>query len=121
MISLGVSLAGCGSTPSPPTAIQSPVATALSWFRAVNSHDMPTAQAHFAPASRDMMDWSQWGPPFTHLHCRLESGSATRAVVYCSFAPINDPNTGMSNDSFWNVHLQRETSGRWLIHDYGQG
>jgi hypothetical protein len=28
---------------------------------------------------------------------------------------------GMSNTSFWDVYLQQESSGRWLINNYGQG
>jgi hypothetical protein len=93
----------------------------LSWFKALNSHDMTTAQAHFTAASHDMMDWSDWAPPFTHLHCRLASGSANTAVVHCSFAPITDADAGMDNESFWNVYLQRQASGHWLINNYGQG
>ena len=48
--------------PAPPIAIQSPVATTVSWFRAVNDHNMPLAQEHFVSANRDMMNWSSWGP-----------------------------------------------------------
>ena len=121
LAAMGVGLAACGSSPPTPIAVQSPVATTLSWFRAVNAHDMPTAQAHFAPGSRDMMNWSQWGPPFTQLHCALQTASTTVAVVHCSFAPITDADTGMDNESFWNVYLQREPSGLWLINNYGQG
>ena len=39
----------------------------------------------------------------------------------CTYAEINDPSTGMSNQDFWDVYLQREPSGRWLINNYGQG
>jgi hypothetical protein len=82
---------------------------------------MPLALAHFVPADREMMEWSSWGPPFTHLHCRLQSEVAASAVVGCNFAEINDPDTGMSNVSGWNVYLQQDSSGRWLINNYGQG
>jgi hypothetical protein len=82
---------------------------------------MSLALAHFVPADRKMMQWSSWGPPFTHLRCSLRGGGATTAVVYCTFDEINDPDMGMSNTSFWNVYLQRESSGRWLITNYGQG
>ena len=118
---IGVGLAGCGTSASPPIAIQSPVATTLSWFQAVNDHNMPLAQEHFVAADRDMMNWSSWGPPFKDLHCRLESGTASSANVHCTFSPITDANSGLSGDSFWNVYLQREPSGRWLINNYGQG
>lgn len=66
------------------------------------------------------MEWSQWGPPFTHLHCSQSSDTATRAHVYCTFDKINDPGTGMSNVSFWSVYMQRDASGPWLISGYGQ-
>jgi hypothetical protein len=107
------------SGPPPTIAIQSPVATTLSWFAAVNDQDMPLALAHFVPADREMMEWSSWGPPFVHLHCSLQSKVATNAVVYCTFKVIND--FDMSNVSTWDVYLQREFSGRWLINNYGQG
>lgn len=109
------------SGPLPTIAIQSPVATTLSWFSAVNDQNLPLALAHFAPGARGQMQWSSWGPPFTHLHCSLESKATTNAQVYCTFADINDPDTGMSNVSNWAVYLQRESSGRWLINSYGQG
>lgn len=121
LVGVSFGLAGCGSAPPPPIAIQSPVATTLSWFDALNAHNMAVAQEHFVRADRDMMDWSSWGPPFTDLHCHLQSGSVKSAIVYCSFSPITDADTGMSGDAFWDVYLQREPSGRWLINNYGQG
>jgi hypothetical protein len=102
-------------------AIQSPVNTTLSWFAAINAHDMPLALAHFVPADRDMMKWSSWGVPFQNIHCSLMNRSTSRASVYCTFKDINDANMGMSNVSFWTVSYQREASGRWLINNYGQG
>lgn len=108
--------------PQPPdVAIQSPVATTLSWFASINAHDRPLAIAHFVPADRDMMEWTNWGVPFTGLHCSLMNRSTLHASVYCKFNVINDPNMGMGNVSFWTVALQREPSGRWLINNYGQG
>ena len=121
LVPFGICLAACSAGPPPPTAVEGPVASTLSWFRALNAHDMPLAQEHFVRADRDMMQWSSWGPPFTHLRCHLQSGTADRANVYCSFSPITDAATGMSGDSFWTVYLQRESSGRWLIDNYGQG
>jgi hypothetical protein len=106
--------------PLPTISVQPPVATTLSWFSAVNSQDMPLALAHFVPADRGMMEWSQWGPPFNNLHCSLSSEVAKDAHVLCTFDKINDPETGMSNTSFWSVYLQQEPSGRWLINSYGQ-
>lgn len=121
LVGVGAALPGCSSAPPPPIAIQSPVATTLSWFKAVNAHNMPLAQEHFVRADRGMMDWASWGPAFTDLRCHLRSGHAKSANVYCSFSPITDADTGMSGDAFWDVYLQREPSGRWLINNYGQG
>jgi hypothetical protein len=82
---------------------------------------MQQAVEHFAPAERGMMGWSTWGPPFTHLHCALTFETSTKAAVLCTFTDINDPDTGMSNVSFWSVDLQRNHAGPWLINNYGQG
>jgi hypothetical protein len=81
---------GCGSTSShggalPTIAVHSPVATALSWFAALNAHNKSLALAHFAPADREQMEWSSWVPPFKHLKCSQRSGSATSADVTCTF------------------------------------
>jgi hypothetical protein len=100
-------------------AIQSPVATTVSWFAALNAHNKPLALAHFIFGDRDMMEWSFWGPPFKGLHCSQTSETATRADVYCTFDDVND--SDMSNVDFWTVSLQRSLSGPWLINNYGQG
>lgn len=105
----------------PTIAVQSPVDTTEAWFGAVNVQNMPLAQAHFASADREQMNWSSWGKPFTDLHCSLTSQSQNSAGVYCTFATQNDPATEMSNVNFWSVHLIRASSGRWLITNYGQG
>lgn len=105
----------------PSIAVQSPVATTLSWFAAVNANNKPLALAHFAAADRDQMEWSSWAPRFKHLRCSQESGSATSADVTCTFDEINDPDAGMSNTTFWDVYLQRVPPGPWLINGYGQG
>jgi hypothetical protein len=105
----------------PQIRVQSPVKTTVAWFKAVNDQNAPLALAHFAAAERDQMEWSQWGPPFQHLRCNLQSGTSSSAIVYCSFSPITDASTGMSGDASWDVYLQREASGRWLINNCGQG
>ena len=127
LVSAALGLTACSSGPAsysgplPQIQVQSPVETTVAWFKAVDDQNAPLALAHFAAAERDQMEWSQWGPPFRDLHCKLQSGTAASAVVYCSFAMINDPDTGMSNTSFWTVDLQHEPSGQWLINSYGQG
>jgi hypothetical protein len=105
----------------PTIAVQSPVSTTEAWFAAVNAHNMPLAQAHFAPAARDQMAWSSWGQPFTDLHCSLTKKRPSWAAVICTFATQNDPSSGMSNVDFFTVELIHESSGRWLITNYGQG
>lgn len=106
---------------TPTIAVESPVRTTEAWFAAVDAHDMPLAKAHFAPGSRDQMNWSSWGQPFINLHCSLKRHSHTDADVLCTFADQNDPSTGMSNVDFLTFELTRATSGRWLIVNYGQG
>ena len=127
LVGVALSLTACSSGPAsysgplPQIQVQSPVETTIGWFKAVDDRNAPLALAHFAAAVRDQMKWSSWGPPFTHLHCSPQSESAKEAEVDCTYAEINDPSTGMSNQDFWDVYLQREPSGRWLINNYGQG
>jgi hypothetical protein len=104
--------------------VQSPVATAESWFAAINARKQSLALAHFAPGEYQMMEWSSWGPHFRNVHCSLLPAvpqTATSAVVRCTYDPINDPEAGMSNENFWDVYLQRTPPGHWLINNYGQG
>jgi hypothetical protein len=82
------------------------------------------ALAHFEPAVAEQMDWgngdtSTW-PTFSLLHCKPTSQSATTASVYCTFSESQAPAVG-NPDSFWTVDLQRQSDGRWLISNYGQG
>jgi hypothetical protein len=40
--------------------------------------------------------------------------------VYCSFT--GSPPEAMGNpDTWWNIAMQRQPSGSWLITNYGQG
>lgn len=127
---LTIFLAGCGSltwrTKNLPTIpVQSPVATAESWFAAINARKQSLALAHFAPAQYQMMEWSSWGPHFKNVKCTQLSGvfpqTATSSVVRCTYDTINDPEAGMSKENFWDVYLQRAPPGPWLINNYGQG
>ncbi|MGB8197945.1 MAG: hypothetical protein WCF25_13160 [Acidimicrobiales bacterium] len=102
-------------------AVESPVRTTEAWFAAVNARDMTLAKAHFAPASRDQMNWSSWGQPFINLHCSLKRHNRMNAEVLCTFDDQNDPSTGMSDVDFWTVELTRAHDGPWLIINYGQG
>ena len=86
--------------------------------------DKAAALAHFEPATARQMNWangdtSTW-PTFSALHCKPTSQSATTASVSCTFSESEAPAAG-NPDSFWGVDLQRQSDGRWLISDYGQG
>lgn len=118
----GVGLAGCGgSGPLPPVTAQPPVATTLSWFRAINSGNDPLALAHFAPGSRDQMEWSDFGSiSFTDVRCHVIGESASSSNVGCRFQVPNAP-PDMQGVTGWSVHLERTQSGPWLITTYGQG
>jgi hypothetical protein len=101
----------------PQIPLQPPVAATASWFEALNSCNMPLIDAHMAPAKRG--DWTCIDP-FTHLHCVPESQAASTASVRCTFDPQNDPRVGNTGDTFWSVYLERSSSGRWLVTDWGQ-
>jgi hypothetical protein len=112
------------AVPVPESSFATPLEAALSWFAAVNAKDRAAAVAHFAPADASMMDWgngdtSTWST-FTRLHCRPLSSSAASAAVYCSFDESQSTSEG-NPDTFWTLWLTRQTDGRWLIGDYGQG
>jgi hypothetical protein len=103
---------------------QSPEQATLSWFYAINHKDKDAAVAHFEPAAASQMDWgygdtSTW-PTFSALHCKPASQGATAASVYCTFSESQAPAVG-NPDSFWTVYLQRQSGGRWLISNYGNG
>ena len=101
-----------------------PLQATLSWFAAVNARDRAAAVAHFVPADADMMNWgngdtSTWST-FTRLRCKPVSQAAASAAVYCSFD--ESPSLSEGNpDNFWTVWLARQSDGRWLIDNYGQG
>jgi len=103
---------------------QSPEQATLSWFFAVNHKDKAAAVAHFTPAAAGDMNWgngdtSTWAT-FSALQCKQISASAVSAVVYCTFKESQAPSVG-NPDSYWTVSLERQTDGRWLINNYGQG
>ncbi len=110
--------------PVPEPAFATPLAATLSWFAAVNAKDRAAAVAHFVPADASMMGWgngdtSTWST-FTRLRCKPLSSGAASATVYCSFDESQSPSEG-NPGTFWTVWLARQTDGRWLINNYGQG
>lgn len=127
-VASAVALAGCGSPRgSMVTAAalyRSPEKATLSWFYAINHKDKADAVAHFTHAAAGQMDWgygdtSTW-PTFSALHCKPSSRGARTASVYCTFSESQASAAG-NPDSFWTVYLQRQSDGRWLIDNYGQG
>jgi hypothetical protein len=124
-----VSLKRASSTPEwadlpAASSYQSPEQATLSWFYAINHKDKAAAVPHFVPAAAAQMSWgngdtSTW-PTFSLLHCKPISQSATTALVYCTFSESQAPAVG-NPESFWTVDLQRQSDGRWLISNYGQG
>src|SRR5664280_426880 len=101
----------------PQVPIQPPVAATVSWFEALNACNMQVINAHMSPAKRG--GWTCIDP-FTHLHCVPESQAASTASVRCTFDPQNDPRVGYTGDTFWSVYLERSSSDRWLVTDWGQ-
>jgi hypothetical protein len=78
---------------------------------------VPLINAHLSPSKRG--SWTCIDP-FTHVHCVSESQTPTKASVYCTFDPQNDPRVGNTGDTFWSVYLEHSDSGRWLVTDWGQ-
>ena len=118
-VTVTLMLAACTSSAAPPrVATQSPVNTALSWFKAINEHNMPLAQAHFARADRNQMEWSDSGS-FYDLRCRLIAQAMTTSQVRCTFMMHKRP-IDMLNVTYWSVSMQRKPPGPWLITGYGQ-
>ena len=122
--------AGCSSSPTAghstdrPSASQTPVEAAKSWFRAINTKDKAEAVAHFQSSAQDQMDWGSgdttgW-PTFSSVRCHLVNENERDAAVYCSFSESDAPDVG-NPDSFWTIELQRQLGKPWLITGYGQG
>ena len=131
-------LAGCGGSSAPAhIAVKSPEATALAWFSAINAHNMPLAVAHFAPADRGQMAWSDFDSvTFSNVQCALQSetqseskrlfathssSSQASASVMCTFTPHVPSGNQVEHDGFWTVYLHKVSSGPWLITSYGTG
>ncbi len=119
----GCSISTTGGIDPPPSP-QTPVQTAMEWFKAINSKDVAAARVHFVPKQMGMMNWangnaSQW-PMFSTIHCRTTAESTTNAAVNCTFAESLSMATG-NPDSFWNISMVPGPAGTWLIDNYGQG
>jgi hypothetical protein len=122
VVALAAAGTGCGKDALPHIAVQSPVDTALSWFKSIDEHNLPLAKAHFAPADRSQMAWGSdfEGSSFSDVRCRLVAQEITTSEVYCAFDMPRRP-SDMDGVTFWTIDMQREPAGPWLIASYGQG
>jgi hypothetical protein len=118
-------LAACSTTTehaSAPSVPLTPTETVLAWFHAMNAQDGAATQAYLASSARYPSDAAGTIPRngFRKVHCRpLGRTTRTKATVYCSFTEA--PGTWMGNpDTWWTVAL-RNSGGRWLITNHGQG
>ena len=123
-VAMTLILAGCKSSaaPRPGIAVQSPINTALSWFKAINEHNMPLVLEHFARADRNQMesvvDVDSYS--FYDLRCRLIAKGMTTSWVRCMFKMHNPSPPEMLDVTYWSVYMQRKPPGPWLITGYGQ-
>jgi hypothetical protein len=108
-------------------AVQSPVDTVYSFFKALNSGDTRLADAYLSADS--MLPRGGDAPPndeFENLTCHPASAANpdivdtdTRAVVACEF-DIREDWSGFSAMHYgWGVWLERQPPGPWLVHDWG--
>ncbi len=111
--------------PLPQIPVQSATATTLMWFKALQDGDQPLELALSTPAVRG----SDSGCSFyvTEVRCHGDSGppeDLTFTTVVCTFhVPSNPPNCcyDPGTDVGWEVDLERQPAGPWLIKDWGQG
>ncbi len=107
--------------PLPTTPIQTPVATAYSWFTSMNRRDVPLQVALEEKRLRTGAMASAISVTFRDLHCSQQHRATKgHARVTCTFARITAPTEGMSATTFWSVTLVRNRSGHWLVATYGQ-
>ena len=122
LLTLALALCGCGSGALPHIPVQSPVGTALSWFHSIDQHNMSLAKAHFAPPDRKLMAWGSDfdASTFSDVQCHATQQETTTSQVHCTFnIPSRPPD--MRGVTFWDVYMERQPPGPWLITSYGQG
>jgi hypothetical protein len=125
LLGLLAGLAACGSSAprTSPLVFSSPKDAALSWFAAIDDKSLSDALAHFSPGSRNQMDWddgrvSAW-PGFSSVRCAVQSQAAGSAEVSCTFSETASVAAGTPS-SFFTLDLSADSSGKWLITNYGQ-
>ena len=96
-----------------------PQQTVAAWFHSINAKDK-TAQtfvsARFKAGWRRPADWST----FRDLRCLTQAQTSSSATIRCDFSESPSLDEG-NPDRFWEIHLTHQTSGQWLITNYGQG
>ena len=118
--------ASCSSTAAKGSITKNfdtPLHAAYSWFKSINHKQKSLMIAHAAPAAESMMNWnggvtSMW-PSFTHVSCAITNSTHSISNLLCTFKEKAPP--GNQIDTFWTMSLERSTSGKWLITNYGQG
>jgi hypothetical protein len=124
---LGLGISGCGSAPAATVAVESPVDTAYAYFQAIKDDNVQLIVAHLTPDSGERAAWADPidGPPprdeVQDVECKLNSETATDAVVGCSFN-VREGWSGFSAGPYgWGLEMRRQSPGPWLIYDQGQG
>ena len=101
-----------------------PQATALAWFHAIDTDNIAAAKRLFTPGEVQMITWmngpTSAQPLFSGVHCQTLSRSSSNAAVNCTFKESVSPTEG-NPDTFWNLSMVKNSHGRWLIDNYGQG
>ncbi len=108
-------LSGC----SRGTASQTPQQTVNAWFQAINTKDKTAQNFVAAPFKEGWSRPSTWST-YSDLRCHPQSQTSSTATIRCDFSESPSPGEG-NPDTFWDIHLTHEPSGKWLITNYGQG
>jgi hypothetical protein len=117
-------LTSCSSSSAP--SHETPVQTAQHWFTDINNKNESAVLAAFVPnANGYKPGWENgtWGwSTYSDVRCTPTdlSVSASRPTVHCTFKESPSRDEG-NLDTFWNIGLQRQSNGTWLIYEYGQG
>ena len=120
---VGVVVATAAAPNPASSARPSPVAVAQAFFKDINRHDLSLIESAIVPRDRYMVanvsDWDLYH--FVRLRCHRTAESQLTASVQCGFMMHSPAPPEMYNVSFWDLSLQRSSSGSWLISNYGQG
>jgi hypothetical protein len=92
-VGAALALTAC-SGPTAMSDLPTPTQEAISWFQAVNRHDLSASLAHFVPAQPYMGDRGEtpvWGH-FEDVRCQPAGvQTSTKALVRCTFHFVPSP------------------------------